>query len=60
MESILGVGTVIFLVLANAFFVASEFSLVSARRTRIDQLALEGNRAAIAARHWTNAVSDES
>jgi CBS domain containing-hemolysin-like protein len=60
MESILGVGTVIFLVLANAFFVTSEFSLISARRTRIDQLALEVNRAALAARHWTNAVSDES
>lgn len=34
------------LVLANAFFVASEFSLVSVRRTRIDQLAAEGSRAA--------------
>jgi CBS domain containing-hemolysin-like protein len=32
------------LVLANAFFVASEFGLVSVRRTRIDQLAAEGNR----------------
>jgi CBS domain containing-hemolysin-like protein len=37
---------VFFLVLANAFFVASEFSLVSVRRTRIDQLAAEGSRAA--------------
>lgn len=34
------------LVLANAFFVASEFALVSVRKTRIDQLAAEGNRAA--------------
>jgi CBS domain containing-hemolysin-like protein len=34
------------LVLANAFFVASEFALVSVRRTRIDQLAAEGNRTA--------------
>src|SRR5215216_709937 len=34
------------LVLANSFFVASEFSLVSVRRTRIDQLAAEGNRGA--------------
>jgi CBS domain containing-hemolysin-like protein len=34
------------LVLANAFFVASEFSLVSVRKTRIDQLAAEGNNAA--------------
>ena len=34
------------LVLANAFFVASEFALVSVRRTRIDQLAAEGNASA--------------
>ena len=38
---------VFMLVLANAFFVASEFALVSVRRTRIDQLAAEGNRAAV-------------
>jgi CBS domain containing-hemolysin-like protein len=35
------------LVLANGFFVASEFALVSLRRTRIDQLAAEGNAAAV-------------
>jgi CBS domain containing-hemolysin-like protein len=35
------------LVLANGFFVASEFALVSVRRTRIDQLAAEGNSSAI-------------
>ena len=34
------------LVLANAFFVASEFALVSVRKTRIDQLAAEGDGAA--------------
>lgn len=34
------------LVLANAFFVASEFALVSVRKTRIDQLAAEGSSAA--------------
>ncbi len=34
------------LVLANSFFVASEFALVSVRKTRIDQLAAEGNSAA--------------
>lgn len=34
------------LVLANAFFVASEFALVSVRKTRIDQLAAEGDSAA--------------
>lgn len=31
------------LVLLNGFFVAAEFSLVSVRKTRIDQLASEGN-----------------
>ena len=37
---------VFLLVLANSFFVASEFALVSVRKTRIDQLAAEGNRTA--------------
>ncbi|HJR81782.1 MAG TPA: hemolysin family protein [Anaerolineales bacterium] len=37
---------VFILVLANAFFVASEFALVSVRKTRIDQLTAEGNSAA--------------
>jgi len=35
-----------FLVFANGFFVAAEFSLVGARRTRIDALARAGNRRA--------------
>jgi CBS domain containing-hemolysin-like protein len=43
---LLDIGIVFILVLANAFFVASEFALVSVRKTRIDQLAAEGNRAA--------------
>jgi len=42
-------GLVVLLVLANAFFVAAEFALVSARRSRIDQLASEGDRLAKAA-----------
>jgi CBS domain containing-hemolysin-like protein len=42
----LDIAIVFILVLANAFFVASEFALVSVRKTRIDQLAAEGNRAA--------------
>ena len=37
---------VFILVLANSFFVASEFALVSVRKTRIDQLASEGDSAA--------------
>ncbi len=42
-------GVVVLLVLANAFFVAAEFALVSARRSRIDQMASEGDRLAKAA-----------
>jgi len=41
------IAIVFILVLANAFFVASEFALVSVRKTRIDQLAAEGNSAAV-------------
>lgn len=42
----LGIPIVVFLLLANAIFVAAEFALVTVRRTRIDQLASEGNRSA--------------
>jgi CBS domain containing-hemolysin-like protein len=34
---------VLILVAINGFFVAAEFALVSARRTRIEQMALDGN-----------------
>lgn len=37
---------IVFLLLANGFFVASEFALVSVRHTRINQLANEGNSTA--------------
>ncbi len=43
---VLRLGAVLALVAANAFFVASEFALVSARRTRIDELAKAGDRLA--------------
>ncbi len=46
----LGLAVVAALIAANAFFVAAEFALVTARRTRIDRLAARGNRAAIAVR----------
>jgi len=39
-------GLALFLVAGNAFFVASEFALVGARRTRIEALARAGNRGA--------------
>jgi CBS domain containing-hemolysin-like protein len=43
---LLNLAIVFILVLANSFFVASEFALVSVRRTRIDQLTAEGNSSA--------------
>ena len=43
----LGLVAVVVLVIANGFFVATEFALVSVRRTRIQQLASEGNRRAM-------------
>jgi CBS domain containing-hemolysin-like protein len=49
MDSILGLLAVFVLVFMNGFFVAAEFSLVGARRTRIAQLAEEGSRGAKAA-----------
>src|SRR6188474_251069 len=46
---------VLALVFANGFFVAAEFSIVTVRKTRIDQLIAEGHRTARAVRR---AVSD--
>ena len=37
---------VLALVLANGFFVAAEFAIISVRRTRVDQLLAEGSRMA--------------
>src|SRR5690349_24905401 len=37
---------VVLLVLANAFFVAAEFALVAARRTRIEAMVRRGDRKA--------------
>ena len=42
----LNIFIIILLLFANAFFVASEFALVSVRHTRISQLANEGNKTA--------------
>lgn len=41
---------VLALVLANGFFVTAEFAIVTVRKTRIDQLIAEGNRAAVTVR----------
>ncbi len=45
---------VLALVLANGFFVAAEFSLISVRKTRIDQLLAEGSRLARPVRRALN------
>src|ERR671915_959250 len=47
---LLGLTAVVVLVLANAFFVAAEFALVGARKTRLDELARTGDRKARLAR----------
>src|ERR671922_258680 len=49
-EAGVGLIAIVALVLANAFFVAAEFSLVGARKTRLDQMSREGNRKARLAR----------
>jgi magnesium and cobalt exporter, CNNM family len=47
---VVGLLAVVVLVLANAFFVAAEFALVGARRTRLDEMARTGDRKARLAR----------
>ena len=46
MSDYLGLLATLALLLANAFFVGAEFSLISARRSVIEPKALEGNWAA--------------
>ena len=46
---LLSLGAVLALVLANAFFVAAEFALVGARRTRLEELGRAGDRKAMLA-----------
>jgi CBS domain containing-hemolysin-like protein len=46
----LGLAAVVVLVLANAFFVAAEFALVGARKSRLEELIQRGERKAILAR----------
>ncbi|HEX9438097.1 MAG TPA: hemolysin family protein [Roseiflexaceae bacterium] len=43
---VLRLGVVLLLVALNGFFVAAEFALVTARRTRLEQLAVGGNTTA--------------
>jgi CBS domain containing-hemolysin-like protein len=41
-----GIGVAVVLLVLNGFFVAAEFALLAARRSRIEQLAAEGDRRA--------------
>lgn len=54
-EILLRLAALLALVLANGFFVAAEFSIVTVRKTRVDQLIAEGQMGARAVRR---AVSD--
>jgi len=42
LSTVLGLASVVFLVLANGFFVATEFAIVAVRKSRLEQLAAEG------------------
>lgn len=55
--TVAGLAAVVGLILANGYFVAAEFAYVAARRTRLDQLAEEGDRRARAALHVTRRLS---
>lgn len=46
----IGVGAVLFLVLLNGFFVATEFAIVAVRKSRLEQLVAEGRRGAATAK----------
>src|SRR5918997_525517 len=49
-SSAFGLVTVVVLVLANGFFVATEFAIVAVRRSRLEQLAAAGSSRAAAAK----------
>ncbi len=46
-NTVLRLGSIVVLVGLNAFFVAAEFSLVSVRHTRVEELIAQGNRTAV-------------
>src|SRR5829696_2754779 len=49
LSSTVGLASVFLLVLANGFFVATEFAIVAVRRSRLEQLVQEGRSGAQAA-----------
>src|SRR5512136_610283 len=57
MPTSVGLLSVAGLVLANAFFVAAEFALVAARKTRLDAMIQEGDRKAILARRAVQSLT---
>ena len=50
-ESLLEIGLIVVLVILNGIFSATEIALVTLRRSRIQQLIDEGNRAAVRVQH---------
>ncbi|MFC4617684.1 hemolysin family protein [Camelliibacillus cellulosilyticus] len=46
--NIINIVFIIFLIVISAYFVAAEFAIVRVRKTKIDQLALNGNKNALA------------
>jgi putative hemolysin len=56
--NVLGSLVVPFLVLANAFFVAAEFALVSVRRTRVDEMVNNRRAGAAAVKHAVEHLDD--
>ena len=57
MNDWLGLLWLVVLILGNAFFVAAEFSVVSARRSQIEPLADQGRRSAKTALYAMEHVS---
>ena len=49
-DTVLRLLAVLIMVFANGFFVASEFALVTVRKTRMDQLVAEGRQSAVTVR----------
>ncbi len=56
--SLLGLLTVPVLVLANAFFVAAEFALVAVRRSRVDEMVLQGRMGATSVKQAIDHLDD--
>ncbi|MFJ7666037.1 hemolysin family protein [Lysinibacillus sp. NPDC097195] len=58
METILNLSIFTILLALTAFFVATEFSIVKMRSSRLDQLIAEGNKKAIPAKHVVNHLDE--